>query len=374
MNYEQEQAWWASWSPLQHLEERYSPAIAARLYAGESAPLDTRSLPERFLHILFGAQSGRIVPMRLGEDLVGTLLVDYQEPDHDYASTEEILLTETLARLGALVLEQDRLLRGWAEARANELALSETKAQMDTFLGIASHELRTPLTSLKLSLQLAERRLRKLTRERSGELYANDFELQPAVEQVSSTTHQVERLERLVNDLVDVSRVQASKLELRPDSADLVALVRDVVQEQEQAAPERTIRLHYPADLSVPVSVDAGRIEQVVTNYLTNALKYSPADRPVDIGVEVEPEQVRVWVRDQGPGIFIEEQEQIWGRFHRAKGVEVQTGGGVGLGLGLYISRMIVERHQGQVGVDSAPGSGSTFWFTLPLPGAAEED
>jgi PAS domain S-box-containing protein len=371
---EQEEAWWASWSPPQHLEERYGQAIAARLYAGEPAQLGTRQLPERFQHILFGAESGRIVPMPLGEELVGTLLVDYQEPDHDYSTAEEILLTQTLARLGALVLEQDRLLRGWAETRANELALYETKAQMDTFLGIASHELKTPLTSLKLSLQVAERRLRKLTREKNGEPSGTDPGLQPAVEQLSRTIQQVERLSRLVNDLVDVSRIQAGKLELRMDDADLVAIVRGVVEEQEQAAPERTIRLLCPADLSVPVTVDAGRVEQVVTNYLTNALKYSPADRPVDTGVEVEPEQVRVWVHDQGPGLSTEDQEHIWERFHQVKGVEVQTGVGVGLGLGLYISRMIVERHYGQVGVESAPGSGSTFWFSLPLPCLVNEE
>jgi signal transduction histidine kinase len=371
---EQEEAWWASWSPPQRPEERYGPAIAALLYAGESALLDTHQLPEHSAHILFGAESGRIVPMPLGEELVGTLLVDYQEPDHDYSTAEEILLTQTLARLGALVLEQDRLLRGWAETRANELALYETKAQMDTFLGIASHELKTPLTSLKLSLQLAERRLRTVTREKNGEPAGTDSGLQSAAEQLIRTTQQVERLDRLVNDLVDVSRIQAGKLELRLDDADLVAIVRGVVEEQEQAAPERTIRLLCPADLSVPVTVDAGRIEQVVTNFLTNALKYSPADRPVEIGVEVEPEQVRVWVRDHGPGLPVEDQERIWERFHQVKGVEVQTGGGVGLGLGLYISRMIVERHQGQVGVESARGSGSTFWFTLPLPRPADEE
>jgi PAS domain S-box-containing protein len=369
---DQEQGWWASWSPPQRLEERYGPAIAALLYAGESALLYTQQLPEHFQHILFGAQSGRIVPMPLGKELVGTLLVDYQEPDHDYAAAEEILLTQTLARLGALVLEQDRVLRGWAETRANELALAETKAQMDTFLGIASHELKTPLTSLKLSLQLAERRLRPVTREKNGEPAGTDSGLQSAAEQLIRTTQQVERLDRLVNDLVDVSRIQAGKLELRLDDADVLAIVRGVVEEQEQAAPERTIRLLCSADLSVPVSVDTGRIEQVVTNYLTNALKYSPADRPVEIGVEVGPEQVRVWVRDHGPGLPIEDQERIWERFHQAKNVEVQTGGGVGLGLGLYISRMIVERHHGQVGVESATGSGSTFWFTLPLPRPAD--
>jgi signal transduction histidine kinase/PAS domain-containing protein len=368
----QEESWWASWSPPQHLEERYGQAIAARLYAGESVQVDTRQLPERFQYILYGAESGRIVPMRLGEELVGILLVDYQEPEHDYATAEEMLLTQTLARLGALVLEQDRLLRGWAEARANELALYETKAQMDTFLGIASHELKTPLTSLKLSLQVAERRLRKVTREKNGEPAGTDPGLQPAVEQLTRTAQQVERLSRLVNDLVDVSRIQAGKLELRLDDADVVEIVRAVVEEQEQAAPERTIRLLCPADLSVPASVDAGRVEQVVTNYLTNALKYSPEDRPVDLGLEVEPEQVRVWVHDQGPGLSLSDQEDIWERFHQVKDVEVHTGVGVGLGLGLYISRIIVERHRGQVGVQSTLGGGSTFWFTLPLPGPAD--
>jgi signal transduction histidine kinase len=312
--------------------------------------------------------------MRLGDELVGTLLVDYQEPDHDYSSQGEVLLTETLARLGALVVEQDRLLQGWAETRASELALEETKAQMDTFLGIASHELKTPLTSLKLSLQVAERRLRKRTTEKDGESAGTDRGLQPAAEQLGRMSHQMERLERLVNDLVDVSRIQAGKLELRPEQVDLVEIVRDAVEVQEQAAPERTIQFQCPADLAVPVIADAGRIEQVVTNYLTNALKYSPADRPIDIGMEVEPEQVRVWVRDHGPGLSAEQQEHVWERFHRVKDVEVQTGAGVGLGLGLYISRMIVERHQGLVGVESAPGNGSTFWFTLPLPHPADED
>ena len=101
---------------------------------------------------------------------------------------------------------------------------------------------------------------------------------------MSRTAQQVERMERLVNDLVDVSRIQAGQLELRPDRSDLVAIVREAVEEQQQAAPERSIRFQPRADLSVPVDVDRGRIEQVVTNYLTNALKYSPADRPVEVG------------------------------------------------------------------------------------------
>ena len=371
----QESTWWASWSPPQRLAERYGHSIAATLAAGKPARLERP--PQPAWDRLFGAQSGWLVPMRLGEELVGILLVDYPEPDHDSAQEDESLLITTLAQLGALVLERDRLLRGWAETRANELVLSETKAQMDMFLGIASHELKTPLTSLKLSLEFSQRRLRKLIRAKNGEVAEGDAGLRAAVEQLDRTAHQMARIEALVNDLVDVSRIQAGKLELRFELTDLVALVREAVEVQQEAVPGRSIKSQRPADHSVLVEVDAGRIEQVVTNFLTNALKYSPMDRPVEVGVDLEVEpgrRVRVWVRDQGPGLPPEEQEHIWERFHRAKGVEVQSGAGVGLGLGLYISRMIVERHQGQVGVESVPGHGATFWFTLPLPHLEEEE
>jgi PAS domain S-box-containing protein len=268
------------------------------------------------------------------------------------------------------ITAQKQLERERQEARASELALRETKAQMDTFLGIASHELKTPLTSLKLSLQWCQRQLRKLTQSRNEAAASQGTGLQSAVEQLSRTAHQMERLEALVNDLVDVSRIQAGKLELRPEQVDLVVIVHEAVAAQREAEPERSIHLEHLPDLSVPVYADGGRIEQVVTNYLTNALKYSPVDRPVEVGIEVgaELEQVRVWVRDYGQGLPLEEQKHIWERFHRAQGVEVQSGTGVGLGLGLYISRMIVEHHQGQVGVQSTPGQGATFWFTLPLP------
>ena len=364
---EQEQAWWASWSPPRYLEERLGAASAAALSAGEPVVLETTSLPERYRSNLYQAQTGCMVPMYMGGELVGILFVDYGEQSHDYASREEITLTQTIARLGALVLERDRLLRRWAEARANELALREIKAQMDTFLGIASHELKSPLTVIKLSLHVTERRLRTYARQQAGTEEEKARALERFLEQLTLTMQQVERLDRLVNDLLDVSRVQAGKLELRPESSDLAVIVRQAVEAQRQAAPERTIALDVSEELCVPVVADPWRIEQVVTNYLTNALKYSPSDRPVVVGIEVAGQQARVWVRDQGPGLPPEEHERIWERFHRAKGIEVQSGTGVGLGLGLHICRMIVERHQGQVGVESSPGQGSTFWFTVPV-------
>ncbi len=104
-----------------------------------------------------------------------------------------------------------------------------------------------------------------------------------------------------------------------------------------------------------------------MTNYLSNALKYAPEDRPVAARVAARRGRARVSVRDEGPGLPAEEQRRIWERYHRAPGVSAHAGAGGGLGLGLYISRTIIERHQGAVGVRSAPGKGSTFWFTLPV-------
>ena len=159
---EQEQAWRASWAQPQRMDESLNPAMVAALHAGESVLVDTTSLPNRSWDIFPGARTGLIIPMRIGEELVGMLMVDYGKHDHDYTAPDEVTLIATIARLGALVLERDRLLREWTEARANELALRDTNAEMDTFVGIVSHELKGPLTVMLLNLDLTERRLRKV--------------------------------------------------------------------------------------------------------------------------------------------------------------------------------------------------------------------
>jgi signal transduction histidine kinase len=253
------------------------------------------------------------------------------------------------------------------ERKRLEEGLRAANQQMDAFLAIASHELKTPLTILKMQMQMTLRRLQYLTNPPKAEM-ATDWadHLPPAQEALTRMNQQVGRLDRLVNDLLEVSRIRAGKLDLRLEPLDLVALIRQAVEDQ-QVASSRTIRLSLPTSLAEPVMADAERIEQVLTNYLTNALKYSPAEAPVDVGLEADEQQIQVWVRDAGPGIPSAEQEHIWERFHRVSGIEVQSGSGVGLGLGLSICREIIERHQGQVGVQSSPGEGSTFWFTLPL-------
>jgi signal transduction histidine kinase len=267
------------------------------------------------------------------------------------------LLGLALVRQGVTAMDIQRL------HRKEEASLRQSTAQMETFLGIAGHELKNPLASAKLDLQRVERRMKRLLQHERVEV----TDVSSLLETVARAEKQEERLTRLVNDLVDVARVQAGKMDLHLAQTNLAAIVREEVEEQRQMHPERTLVLEVGEEQCVLVVADAMRIGQVLTNYLTNALKYSPADCPVTVGLQVEDHQVQVWVRDQGPGLPPEEQEQIWERFYRVQGIEVQSGTGVQLGLGLHVSRTIIGLHHGQVGVHSARGAGSTFWFSLPL-------
>lgn len=253
------------------------------------------------------------------------------------------------------------------ERKQHELALREAKRRMDEFLGIASHELKTPLTAIKTSIQLAERYLKKITPSREEDVVIG--RLGETQELLRRTGRQVDVINRLVSDLVDISRIDADKLALRlhPEPCDVATIVREVVEVQRRVISSRAIHLKISTRKALPVLADVDRVAQVLANYLSNAHKYSPPERPIEVSLHVKEGVVRVSVRDEGPGLPPDEQKRVWERFYRAEGIENQGSSGIGLGLGLYISRMIIEQHHGQVGVESAPGKGSTFWFTLPL-------
>jgi signal transduction histidine kinase len=272
-----------------------------------------------------------------------------------------------------------------ARRHAERWALREraAKQRMDMFLGMTGHELRTPLAGAKLSVQLAQRHLSKIEPSSATPATLADS-LARAQDLLAKTATQLDRQNRLVADLVDVSRIQAGKLDLRLQPCDLSHVARDVVEEQRLAHPQRVILLELPQGQEanardLRVLADPDRITQVVANYLSNALKYAPEDRPILARLERVGRMLRVSVRDQGPGLAPEDQARIWVPF-----VQASSGGaggealddeqlsavrGAHLGLGLYICRTIVERHGGQVGVVSARGVGSTFWFTLPHAG-----
>lgn len=254
------------------------------------------------------------------------------------------------------------------------LDLSARKAieeQKDLFLSITSHELKTPLTALKGTLQLLQRRAERLRRAVESGSAEVDLFLKELTRCLTTSVRQVDVQTRLINDLLEISRITANTLELSMRRINLVSLVRQTVEDIRVTAPDRLILLELPRSLAVNVRADGQRISQVLVNYLTNALRYSPPDQPVQVGLTVQEREVRVWVRDRGPGLSQEEQRTIWQRFHRGKRRVYRDGDAhKGLGLGLYISQRLIVQHGGQVGVESAPGEGSTFWFTLPLLGS----
>ena len=243
-------------------------------------------------------------------------------------------------------------------------ARKELERQKDLFLSMIGHELRTPLTILKGTLQLLERRVKRL--EAMVEPHSPKF-VSTLLKELATAEHQVNVQTRLVNDLLDVSCITAGKLPIALQPCDLLALVRETVEELRRMAPERALLLDLPAQTTVPVLVDRGRIKQVVANYLTNALRYSSPEQPVSIGVTRQDGRVRGWVRDQGPGLSKQAQKDIWQRFRRGEDLPVRSSAEQGLGLGLYICQTLIEAHQGEVGVESTPGAGSTFWFALPV-------
>ncbi|RKH49400.1 PAS domain-containing sensor histidine kinase [Corallococcus llansteffanensis] len=222
----------------------------------------------------------------------------------------------------------------------------------DTFLGVASHELNTPLTTLKLQTQMSQR---ALARQGFTAFPPGRFE-----KLLDTTLLQVERLGRLVNDMLDVSRISTGKLTVMLAQTNLSALVSEVLERFAPQFDAAGCRLALDIEDGIALPLDAARIEQVLTNFIINALKYAPG-KPVHAKLERRGRRARFSLRDEGIGIPPEHHERIFVRFERATSASEASG----LGLGLYISKQIIQGHGGTIAVESAPDRGSTFSFEL---------
>jgi len=184
----------------------------------------------------------------------------------------------------------------------------------------------------------------------------------------------IDRLSRFIDEMLDLSCLEAGKPDLAVERCDLVTIVGESVSDQHLISPSGRI-VYDPAEgVTAPVLADARCVGHVVTNYLTNALKNAPGDRPVDVWVEIEATEARVCVRDEGPGLPAADQERIWRHFQQGEGIQRQSGVEASLDLGLYVSRTIVEPYRGEVGMESTPGEGVTFWYALPLTHTSMEN
>lgn len=235
------------------------------------------------------------------------------------------------------VKEADGTIIG-ASSIAHDITLRrELEQQRAAFLDLVTHELKTPLTALSGNIQLAQRLLSRLV----GHPETLDSEQQRLMEEVlimlGRSQQQMRTQKRLIDDLLDFSHVQQGTLELHLEPCDLLTVVYETVQNYQAAYPSRLIEFTLPEQEMVYVSGDRDRLEQIVSNYLSNALKFSPVERSIHVGLSVQEETVRVWVADEGPGLSPEQQARIWQRYVQVAQTPVQAGWKAGLGLGLYI-------------------------------------
>jgi signal transduction histidine kinase len=230
------------------------------------------------------------------------------------------------------------------------------------FLSMASHELRTPLTAVSGFMQIARRRMSRLAGADEVPQAWRD-EAQKSDETLEMANRQAKKLARLIDELLDVSRLQQGRVEMRLAEIDLADVVREVAERMRLLSKGHEIEAKI--DGSVPIVADRDRIEQVFENLVGNAIKYSPESGRIDVSLRVSGMNAIVSVRDQGIGVAPGEVEKIFGLFYRSPDPRADHVGG--LGLGLYISREIVSRHHGRLWAERNADAGTTFHVTLPL-------
>ena len=249
-----------------------------------------------------------------------------------------------------------------AELKQANQELEKADKLKDQFLSMASHELKTPITSIQGQAQLGMLRLKK------------QAELPPALESVRASLERIDqhthRLNNLVDDLLDLSILSSGKITLRTDNCDLEALCHEVITEQESLSGRR-IELELPAS-PVVIQADCERLSQIVTNLVTNAIKYSPDNSAVQVRISQSGDKATIYVHNEGTPIPPEQQANLFEPFYRTP--DAQSSSKKGWGLGLAISKEIVERHHGRIGVESSEEQGTTFSIELPYqPAPAAE-
>jgi signal transduction histidine kinase len=319
--------------------------LASRVFSSQHAqffPDAARAHPEHAAAYR-AAQVGPVLvaPITAGERRIG-ILEAFAEHQPVFTG-DDLALVQLLADQAAVVLESRALMDEAARVRAQEQA---AKLKED-FVSAAAHDLKTPLTTLLGQAQILELR------------FARDPALAQHQAAVGRIAREARRLSALVEDLLDASRIEEGKLDVRREPIDLAAVVRRVAESR----PERG-RIVVDARERLSGSYDRRRIEQLVSNLVDNGVKYSPGESPVEVRAWRDDGEAHITVRDHGIGIPAEDLPHVFERFHRAANVDARRYAGIGLGL--YICRGIALEHGGRIWVESAVGQGSTFHVTLP--------
>ena len=248
------------------------------------------------------------------------------------------------------IYEQSRALNEMQTKLLEEIEFrKEAERKKDEFISIASHELKTPMTSIKGYIQLLERSLDK-------------EDLETTRVRLHKVQNQVEKLNLLVADLLDISKIESGKLKFNKKYFSFDKILDHIIEVMQQANPE--VKFLKKGKITTEIFGDEMRIEQVIINFITNAIKYAPDSDEVHFTSELRGDEIYFSVKDFGIGMAKEHQQQIFDKFYR---VEETSERFQGLGIGLYICQEIIERHEGKIGVNSEPDEGSEFYFTIPL-------
>jgi PAS domain S-box-containing protein len=357
----------------------FGEGVAGRIAATRSPlivdDLRTVEVANPLLREKFRSLAG--APLLVDTRLIGVLHVA-SVTERRFTDTD-IRLLQLVAQRVASLIEQARLYaeeqtsRREAEmARVNAEAARELSQRLDEFVSVASHDIRTPVAVIRGNIQQAQREFDQLLANEALDMAHDD--VRAVRESLAEAGAGADRLTRLVDMLFDIVRARNGKLELQIALCDLAQIVSATVEAQRIATPSRTLQLELSEERPVLVHADADRLGQVLNNYLSNAIKYSPDTSVITTRLEVYGNKAIVSVQDEGPGLPWTEQSRVWEMFHRAPGVNVHSAAAkaASLGLGLHVCKQIIELHHGQVGVESVEGQGSTFWFSLALAADAQ--
>ncbi len=335
-----------------HKADKKSPLLSSEViktgkafYIEDAKGLDKKYKVAKEFIEMTGSHSAVLLPLIIRNKIIGILQFTFKVPQK--FSGEDKLFINTLAYQCAQAFERVIALE---DLRKSNRELRNQNRVKDDFISMASHELKTPLTGINLFLDLLTKQLKTEKNNKSTIYLERVFE-------------QVKRLQLLVDDLLDLSRIQKRKLTLHPEEFRLDELIRDLVTEYQLITKSHKI-INQDID-KVLVFADKMRIYQVLANFISNAVKYSPEKSRITINLRKEEQYAHISVKDEGIGISKIDQNKIFNRFYQVD--TTYRNGSLGLGMGLYISYQIIKAHGGKIWVQSKKGKGSTFYFSLPI-------
>ncbi len=302
----------------------------------------------------------RMVPLKLGQRVVGVLRLSIEDDPRLFNADRSLGVERERSHPGttffwtfvdqaASVIERERLRRETLQVEV----LRRTDALRAALLSSVSHDLRTPLSSIKAA---------------ASSLLQEDVQWDDEARHsfALAIVREADRLNRLVANLLDMSRIEGGALKPEKEWYPINELIQDVVARMQPVLQGRVVHTDLPADLP-PVKLDYLQIDQVLTNLLENAVRYTPAESPIDIGVRLDGEYMLISVADRGPGIPAADVERVFDKFYRVMETQTKATRTSGSGLGLAVCKGLVEAHGGRIWVENRQGGGAIFQFTLPL-------